>query len=295
MLKLLTPLLLLSMAMAAAPANAAPPARDDGMTEPVYLVHGYSADGTDCQQRWGPAMEAWRKAGWEGGFHTVGYYEGDSSCNTKIAAANRSTPIQQLGSQLAWDIYLQYSRHGRSVDVVGHSMGGLIARVALTGVSRGWDGFPPFVYVEDAVTLGTPHGGVSASWVRSCDETQCVQMRPGSKFLRVLASVGQNPQSNQGTDWTDRLRGRCDRRVAVRRRLARGAQHAPRPPGSLQARRGNRPRRPGLDRQRRPHGPAVLLARERPGAAHREGPLARLCGGGCDQVVEQVVMRVRSG
>jgi hypothetical protein len=38
--------------------------------------------------------------------------------------------------------------------------------------------------------------------VRSCDETQCVQMRPGSKFLRVLASVGQNPQSNQGTDWT---------------------------------------------------------------------------------------------
>jgi triacylglycerol esterase/lipase EstA (alpha/beta hydrolase family) len=237
MLKLLTPLLLLSMAMAAAPANAAPPARDDGMTEPVYLVHGYSADGTDCQQRWGPAMEAWRKAGWEGGFHTVGYYEGDSSCNTKIAAANRSTPIQQLGSQLAWDIYLQYSRHGRSVDVVGHSMGGLIARVALTGVSRGWDGFPPFVYVEDAVTLGTPHGGVSASWVRSCDETQCVQMRPGSKFLRVLASVGQNPQSNQGTDWT-LIGSEDDATVAWQSAVASRAAPSMRPGHPVLYRRG---------------------------------------------------------
>ena len=200
--KLLTLLFLLTLAVAAAPAKTAPPPRDDGMTEPVYLVHGYSVDGTDCEQRWGPAMETWRRAGWEGELHTVGYYAGDSSCNTKIAATNRSTPIQQLGSQLAWDIYLQYSSHGRSVDVVGHSMGGLIARVALTGVSRGWEGFPPFLYVEDAVTLGTPHGGVSASWVRSCDEMQCVQMRPGSKFLTDLASVGQNPQSSQGTDWT---------------------------------------------------------------------------------------------
>jgi triacylglycerol esterase/lipase EstA (alpha/beta hydrolase family) len=121
--KLLTALFLLSMAVAASLAQAAPPPRDDGMTEPVYLVHGYSADGTDCQQRWGPAMEAWRQAGWEGEFHTVGYYAGDTSCNTKIAATNRSTPIQQLGSQLAWDIYLQYSSHDRSVDVVGHSMG----------------------------------------------------------------------------------------------------------------------------------------------------------------------------
>jgi triacylglycerol esterase/lipase EstA (alpha/beta hydrolase family) len=78
-------------------------------------------------------------------------------------------------------------------------MGGLIARVALTGVSRGWKGFPPFLYVEDAVTLGTPHGGVAASWVRSCDETQCVQMRPGSKFLRVLASLGQGAARGSAT------------------------------------------------------------------------------------------------
>jgi hypothetical protein len=60
----------------------------------------------------GPRDGGVRNAGWEGEFHTVGYYEGDTSCNTKIAATNRSTPIQQLGSQLAWDIYLQYSRHG---------------------------------------------------------------------------------------------------------------------------------------------------------------------------------------
>jgi triacylglycerol esterase/lipase EstA (alpha/beta hydrolase family) len=136
--KLPTALFPVLIAAAAAPANAAAPPRDNDMTEPVYLVHGYSVDGTDCGQRWGLR---WRRGGapaGEGEFNTVGYYEGDTSCNTKIAATNRSTPIQEVGSQLAWDIYLQYSSHGRSVGVVGHSMGGLIAPVAPTGVSRSW-------------------------------------------------------------------------------------------------------------------------------------------------------------
>jgi hypothetical protein len=109
---LLTALFLLSMAVAASPAKAAAPPRDDGMTEPVYLVHGYSADGTDCRQRWGPAMEACGMRAGKASSTPSATTRATPRANTKIAATNRSTPIQQLGSQLAWDIYLQYSRHG---------------------------------------------------------------------------------------------------------------------------------------------------------------------------------------
>ena len=44
------------------------------------------------------------------------------------------------------------------MDIVAHSMGGLIARVALLGSAQGWEGFPPKLDVNNVVTLSTPHG-----------------------------------------------------------------------------------------------------------------------------------------
>jgi Putative serine esterase (DUF676) len=176
------------------------PGRADSRSEPVFLVHGFDAslsgDGHDCGTQWGAAMSALRTRGWTGTFLTYGYYATDSGCTIEYPGT-RDTSIYTIGQDLAWEIYLRYSRNGQSVDVLAHSMGGLVIRAALTGVSRGESGFPPYVYVEDVATLSTPHLG--AGFARLCTPIQCQEMRPESGLLGRLAA---NPQSRQGTDWS---------------------------------------------------------------------------------------------
>jgi hypothetical protein len=53
---------------------------------------------------------------------------------------------------------------GRTVDVVGYSMGGLIIRGAITGTRNppSGQGWPPYIYAEDVRRLATPHDGTAA-------------------------------------------------------------------------------------------------------------------------------------
>ena len=61
--------------------------------------------------------------------------------------------------------------------------------------------FPPFLYVEDVITLGTPHQG--SGWASGCTWAyECVQMENGSSFVNYLGSNAQNPQADGGSDWT---------------------------------------------------------------------------------------------
>lgn len=64
------------------------------------------------------------------------------------------------------------------VDVVAHSMGGIIARMAIAdhGLARS---------IRTLVTLGTPHGGTHAA--RYADTEIVRQLRPGSPLLKRLA------------------------------------------------------------------------------------------------------------
>lgn len=181
-------------------AAAVPPARNDSQSEPVYFVHGFDLNqspGHDCNGYWGAAMNKFRALGWTGSLHSVAYYAGDTNCNIRIASGSANTSITEYGRLLAWEIYNRYSRYGRSVDIVAHSMGGLVARAAITGTTRRLSGWPPYIYVEDAVTIGTPHNGTGIA--RACGYTECVEMRPGSTFLNWLAD---NAQASGGTDWT---------------------------------------------------------------------------------------------
>lgn len=133
---------------------------------------------------------------------TVGYYKDDRNCDISLAKGDRDTSLESLGRSLADWIYSHNAVFGESVDIVAHSTGGLIARAALTGLqkSAGMSGWAPYLYVEDIVTLGTPHLGTSfAEFCVPASASQCKQIRSTSSFMSWLYA---NPQSTFGTDWT---------------------------------------------------------------------------------------------
>jgi triacylglycerol esterase/lipase EstA (alpha/beta hydrolase family) len=179
---------------------AAAPKHNNSATEAVYFIHGFDRSakgkGHNCGSYFKGALKGFRDGGWKGKLITFGYYKTDRGCTVEHPGT-RSTPLKTVGQKLAWDIYNRYSRHGKSVDVVAHSMGGLVIRSALTQVAKKAGGWPPYLYVEDVTTISTPHTGTN--WARGCTPVHCRDMRPGSGFIKGLY---QSPQARQGTDWT---------------------------------------------------------------------------------------------
>lgn len=198
--RLLAVVLGVLLALGTVTSAEAAPVRGDSASRPIYFVPGYSPSGSyDCWfDYWKPAGDQLRAWGMTGPYHTVSYYQDNTNCNTTIInGGHRNVSIQELGRLLAWNIYSSYSKRNISVDVVAHSMGGLVTRAALTGVARGESGWPPYLYIEDVATFSTPHTGTGAGYL--CGFVQCGELRPGSK---LLAWLYQNPQSTIGTDWT---------------------------------------------------------------------------------------------
>ncbi|WP_307840818.1 hypothetical protein [Streptomyces sp. GESEQ-4] len=190
----------------AAEAATAAPRPGNGANDTVYFIKGYTPDGISCKSKWGAATQAMRSWGWTGKFVRVGLYAADT--RSKGCAVNLldphpeqgtvNVPIKDLGKALAWDIYNNYSSKEKSVDLVGHSMGGLIARAAIAGVQRHEEGWPERLYVEDVVTLGTPHRG---TFTNVNDDRQSKDMVQRSDFINWLNET-PNPQAEGGTDWT---------------------------------------------------------------------------------------------
>jgi surfactin synthase thioesterase subunit len=74
----------------------------------------------------------WRRAGAQhGAAHGCDAIVGDG-------AATNDRAIQDTARDLAHHIHSDYTSRGRPVDVVAHSMGGLITRVALLGSAQGY-------------------------------------------------------------------------------------------------------------------------------------------------------------
>jgi pimeloyl-ACP methyl ester carboxylesterase len=181
------------VASGAAAEGDTPVAQQAQAGDRVLFVHGYGYDkgtpeGKNCGNTWGNALDYFERRGWNrGSMKTVGYYTGDENCDVTIGGgATTGTPIKNLAADLAKHIHQYNTSTGKPVDIVAHSMGGLITRVALLGSAKGWAGFPPdALEVGDVVTLGTPHQGVIEE--AQLDDTQWQSMNyPESDFMQAL-------------------------------------------------------------------------------------------------------------
>ncbi|WP_031467550.1 esterase/lipase family protein [Sciscionella sediminilitoris] len=173
----------------------------------MLLIHGFNAkSGTNCDgTTWKKALDYYAGAGHRprNSMTTIGYYSGDTHCGAQIAKATKNTSIKDIAAKFANYIAKNYTAKGKQVDIVAHSMGGLITRVAMLGSAKGWKGFPGKLKVGDIVTLGTPHQGVRKGCTGNCSN-QWKQMTPGSNFLKVLQQKENRLDGAwaKGTDWS---------------------------------------------------------------------------------------------
>ena len=185
----------------AAPAAA----RTNDKAKPVLLIHGYNAtsNSTDCGATFNGMISQLRAEGFTGPMIRVGFYSGDVSCDVNLrsyGSFSDSSSWKSISKALASYIRLNHTNAGRAVDIVGYSMGGLIARGAVWGTQKAETGFGAPIDVEDVVTLGTPHNG--AAWYSNlCLWGQCTSLKPGATDIQWLNQNG-NPQGKYGTEFT---------------------------------------------------------------------------------------------
>jgi len=122
--------------------------------------------------------------------------------------------IETFAPQVAAKIaQIERDTGATQVVVVGHSMGGLVARTYI----RRYGG----AHVRRLITLGTPHAGSRHAWLMSGDSL--AEMRPGSAYLAGLKDRDDNeagvpivslwswhdsmvtPQTSSRVDWADNI------------------------------------------------------------------------------------------
>lgn len=152
--------------------------RAHGRTPDVVLVHGFEGMAAkDCRELAPLADRLRRTARRE--VCVVGYYAGDTHADATLPGdpATTDTPLDDLGSRLAAHLT---ATHTAPVDLVGHSMGGLVIQAALHRLPAGT--------VRRVVTLGTPFAGLPSAI--GCAARQCLEMQPGSAWLAASRARG---------------------------------------------------------------------------------------------------------
>lgn len=164
-----------------------PAAPDDGpdrllaaasVHPPVLLIHGFVSNrSVFAVLRRSLARHGWRHV------HALNY--SPLTCDVRKAAMLLGRHVEQLRERTG---------HPR-IDIVGHSLGGLIARYyvqRLGGDTR----------VRTVVTLGTPHSGTTAGPLLN-PHPVVRQMRPGSALMAELAAPAPGCATRFVAFWSD--------------------------------------------------------------------------------------------
>lgn len=163
---------------------------------PVVLINGYQA--TPCANATAEGTFAQMPAKLRELGREVVFF---NNCSVPASSAARPT-IEEMGAALGERIA---AISAPQVDVVVHSMGGLILRSYLSGKQSGAATFrPPANHkVRKVVFLGTPHFGPGFANVLGLfagSDPQVRALLPGSQFIHDLATWNQGGDDLRGVD-----------------------------------------------------------------------------------------------
>ena len=144
--------------------------------------------------------------------HTVSYYacdvggvsimnEGSSSYLPSRDANDTSTDVRRFSYELAWYLWNTFGAKGKPVDVVGHSMGGIIITYALQRIAAHDPDYPTSLTVRSVTTFSAPYAGVSQSLCAQDTTTECTQLLAGSSLINQITATGAVTLGSK-TVWT---------------------------------------------------------------------------------------------
>lgn len=128
----------------------------------------------------------------------------NDGCDGTGASHNLNTDYRHLAYHVAWFIYDEFSQGGKAVDVVAHSMGGLMIRYAMGATERGEEDWPPYLFIENVVTVASPHGGTKPACGGFWDSKahwkgyQASQFCRGSEVAKDMMANMRHPNGRQG-------------------------------------------------------------------------------------------------
>jgi hypothetical protein len=168
------------LALAACSSSSPAPAPADvAVAVPVVAIHGYY----DCAQP-NPVETPWAflAGALPAPLLPVAFYECDEGGH-RVGSFTTDDSIDDVAAAVvAW--LEDTVGPSRPVDLVGHSMGGLVARVVAASDR---------VTIRNVVTLSTPHDGFPPGhpFLAACGPAaQCRDMTQGSPFLAALGDPG---------------------------------------------------------------------------------------------------------
>lgn len=164
---------------------------------PVVLLNGYQATCTgtsDSSTTFGAMQSLLEADGWQ-----VSFFD---NCSVLPGTKGSARPtIEQLAQ--AFGNFLD-NLGAPQVDVVAHSMGGLIVRAWLAGkLPQGGFSPPDVVRIRKAVFIATPHAGllsIAGLLDANVTDSQTTEMFAGSEFLWDLGTWNQRTDDLRGAD-----------------------------------------------------------------------------------------------